>query len=120
MCHDYQLAVVKSLEDWHSGKSKPLPVIHIDSFPFMEHIPVPKQTKEEEFAKAVKVIWNGMKEVFHSYVDPLMEEINTQNRIEELEKILRKHPNRQDLRMELMKLQKTRPKKIGKPKRKKK
>ena len=41
------------------------------------------------------------------------------DRMAELQKLIAKNPNRTDLKMELLKLQKTLPKKIGKPKRKK-
>ena len=127
--HEHQLKAIQSLEDWHSGKIKPIPeFITIDSIPMNfhshayigEHIPAAKGNEFDEFAKAEKFLWNGMKETIHSYVSPLIAEINTQTRIEEIEKILRKHPNRQDLRKDLIKLQKTLPKKIVKPKRKKK
>ncbi len=114
--HDYQLPVIKSLEEWMTKNSKPLPDVFLFGDFCGDSIPTPSLSKEEESIKAIKYLWGSMKETINNYVNPIMQEINTQTRIEELEKILRKHPNRSDVRMELMKLKKTVKPKIGRKK----
>jgi hypothetical protein len=81
----------------------------------------PGVTKEQEdFAKACKVIWNGMKKITQVFTESAYNKMHTQWTLEELQKAVQKHPNRIDLKLELMKLQKqNKTSYIGRPKRKK-
>jgi hypothetical protein len=119
--HEHQLSVIKSLEDWHSGKIKPFsdPPVTIDSILSGTYIPAPILSDQEQFAKAAKFLWGSMKDTIQNYVNPIMKELKTQARIEELENILRKHPNRSDVKLELIKLKKTVKPKIGRKKKRK-
>lgn len=87
-----------------------------------EYLPKEKLTKDQEdFAKACKVIWNGMKKITQVFTESAYDKLQTQWTLEELQKAVQKHPNRIDLRLELMKLQKqNKTSYIGHPKRKKK
>lgn len=105
--HDHQLPVIKSLEDWHSGKIKSLP----DAFLFGS-LPVEKQNTGFAFRELFPTLQPEFKKLTNRF--------HNQYTIEELQKILLKHPNRVDLKMELMKLQReNKTKYIGRPKRKK-
>lgn len=79
-------------------------------------------TKEQEdFAKACKVLWNGMKKITQVFAESAYDKMQTQWTLEDLQKAVHKHPNRIDLKLELMKLQKqNKSSYIGRPKRKKK
>lgn len=111
--NDYQLPVIKSLEDWHSGKTKPLPDAFLfDSFNIMQSVKTDKEKSVFAFRNLFPEIDGHFKDTVKSF--------HSQYTIEELQKILLKHPNRMDLKMELMKLQReNKTKYIGRPKRKK-
>lgn len=112
--HDYQLPVIKSLEDWNSGKSKPIP----DAFLFgsLPNI-YSANTDKQKSVFAFRELFPNMQPEFKKITN----KFHTQYTIEELQKILLKHPNRLDLKMELMRLQReNKTKHIGRPKRKKK
>lgn len=111
--NDYQLPVIKSLEDWHSGKIKPLPDAFLfDSFVNMQSTKTDKEKSAFAFRNLFPEIDDHFKDTVKSF--------HSQYTIEELQKILLKHPNRMDLKMELMKLQReNKTKYIGRPKRKK-
>ena len=83
---------------------------------------LPAVTKEQEdFAKACKVLWNGMKKITQVFAESAYDKMQTQWTLEDLQKAVHKHPNRIDLKLELMKLQKqNKSSYIGRPKRKKK
>lgn len=96
------------------------------------HPPNPIIMAREEFERSgmhigrdnrisfVKDFWPEMKVTLTQTLDVFRSEHFSQYTIEELQKILQKHPNRTDLRMELIKLQKqNKTKYIGRPKRKK-
>lgn len=111
--HDHQLQVIKSLDDWHSGKIKPLP----DAFLFDSLPNIYSANTDKE--KSVFAFRNLFPEIDGHFKDT-MKSFHSQYTIEELQKILLKHPNRMDLKMELMKLQReNKTKYIGRPKRKK-
>lgn len=82
----------------------------------------PALTKEQEdFAKAAKVIWDGMKKITQVFTESAYDKMHTQWTLEDLQKAVHKYPNRIDLKLELMKLQKqNKTSYIGRPKRKKK
>lgn len=114
--YEHQLGAIKSLEYWHSGKIKQIPdMINIDSMLFNQQLPSPLDEQKQIFA--FRNLFPSMEPEFKK----LTNRFHTQYTIEELQKILQKHPNRTDVRMELMKLQKeNKTKYIGRPKRKKK
>lgn len=111
--HDHQLKVIKSLEDWHSGKIKPVPDVFLfDSIPNIYSAKTDKEKSAFAFRNLFPEIDGHFKDTVKSF--------HSQYTIEELQKILLKHPNRMDLKMELMKLQReNKTKYIGRPKRKK-
>lgn len=81
----------------------------------------PALTKEQEdFAKATKVIWDGVKKITQVFAKSAYDKAYNQWTLEELQKAVQKHPNRIDLKLELMKLQKqNKTSYIGRSKRKK-
>lgn len=111
--HEHQLKVIKSLEDWHSGKIKPIP----DAFLFGSLPDIySAHTDKEKSVFAFRDLFPALQPEFKK----LTNRFHTQYTIEELQKILLKHPNRLDLKMELMRLQReNKTKYIGRPKRKK-
>lgn len=111
--HDHQLPVIKSLEDWHSGKIKPIP----DAFLFGSLPDIySAHTDKEKSVFAFRDLFPALQPEFKK----LTNRFHSQYTIEELQKTLLKHPNRVDLKMELMKLQReNKTKYIGRPKRKK-
>lgn len=111
--NDYQLPVIKSLEDWHSGKIKPLPDVFLfDSLPAIYSAKTDKEKSVFTFRNLFPTIEPEFKNTINRF--------HSQYTIEELQKILLKHPNRMDLKMELIKLQReNKTKYIGRPKRKK-
>lgn len=111
--YDHQLKVIKSLEDWHSGKIKPVPDVFLfDSIPNIYSAKTDKEKSVFAFRNLFPTIEPEFKNTINRF--------HSQYTIEELQKILLKHPNRMDLKMELMKLQReNKTKYIGRPKRKK-
>lgn len=110
--YKHQLQVIKSLEDWHSGKIKPLPDVFLfDSLPVYS-----AKTDKEKSVFAFRNLFPTIEPEFKNTIN----RFHSQYTIEELQKILLKHPNRMDLKMELIKLQReNKTKYIGRPKRKK-
>lgn len=111
--HEHQLKVIKSLEDWHSGKIKPVPDVFLfDSIPNIYSAKTDKEKSVFAFRNLFPTIEPEFKNTINRF--------HSQYTIEELQKILLKHPNRMDLKMELIKLQReNKTKYIGRPKRKK-
>lgn len=111
--YDHQLKVIKSLEDWHSGKIKPVPDVFLfDSIPNIYSAKTDKEKSVFAFRNLFPTIEPEFKNTINRF--------HSQYTIEELQKILLKHPNRMDLKMELIKLQReNKTKYIGRPKRKK-
>ena len=82
----------------------------------------PAFTKEQEdLRKNMKVFWDSMSSVIKDCSKSAFSTLKNQLSVEELQKAVQKHPNRIDLKLELIKLQKqTKTGRIGRPKRKKK
>ena len=101
------------MEDWHSGNIKPLPDVFLfDSLPGIYSAKTDKEKSVFTFRNLFPTIEPEFKNTINHF--------HSQYTIEELQKILLKHPNRVDLKMELMKLQReNKTKYIGRPKRKK-
>lgn len=111
--YEHQLPVIKSLEEWMSENSKPIP----DAFLFGSLPDIySTHTDKEKSVFAFRDLFPTLQHDFKN----LTNKFHTQFTIEELQKILLKHPNRLDLKMELMRLQReNKTKYIGRPKRKK-
>lgn len=113
--HEHQLKAIQSLEDYFAGRIKPIPEkIIIDSYPsHIDHKSIAEKIKP---AFIFDNVFSSLKGSFTS----LINRHHSQYSIEELQRILQKHPNRMDLKMELMRLQReNKTKFIGRPKRKK-
>lgn len=87
---------------------------HIEKFGHIERHPDITRPFNTDYAFRETI--NNSLSNLRTFAFPILREVNEQSRIDELEKILRKHPNRSDVRMELMKLKKTVKPKIGRKK----
>lgn len=118
---EYQKGLKKSLSDFISGHTVPLKMdmtmVGTSGLTILDSITpiIDRIVKHQERVTAMMP-----KFILPDYDPPTIEDYYDTGRIKELQKILHKHPNRHDARQELLKLQKTLPTAIGRPKRKKK
>jgi hypothetical protein len=89
----------------------------MEKFGHIERYPDITRPINNEFAFRETI--NNSLSNLRTFVFPIIREVSDQTRVEELEKILRKHPNRSDVRMELMRLKKTIKPNIGRKKKRK-